>query len=204
MNHHIVYIAIESGDQFVDQYAYPKIYESLNPHPVNGSIYVRLNAEDHLRFLTNINHYKTNLKRTRKNRMPVYKDYYLVNGKHLYAIMDIVENMFVLYDYIEHETIEMSIIDAFISDLNLFDKNTLFITRNAIIRSHMPYESRQHNPDLYKNYDKYLEEMKDISKYDSIENLEVYKDFYHCDCEVILLNKENNRIYSLFDTKFQK
>lgn len=204
MKHHVVYIAMESQDQFTDKYAYPKIYESLNSHPVCGSVYVRLNQEDHLRFLTNKHIYMMNLKKIRKNKMPIYKEYYLANGKHLYEIIDIDENTFVVHDYIKHETIEMSIIDAFISDLNLFDNNTLFITRNAIIRSHMPYESKQHNPDLYKNYDKYLEEMKDISKFDSIKNLEVYKDFYHCSCEVVLIDEENNHIYTLYNTKFQK
>ena len=202
MDHHIVTIAIEPEVQS-NEHSWPRIYESLNPSEMSD-VYVRLNKDDYLRFLTIKSIYKKNQGKIRRKikSTPIHVNDYLVNAQHIYIINDIRKDIFVMTDLINQKSVVMSIMDVFMSDLKVFNKRALFILKDRCIRCYTDYSYKDPDLNLYLKYDKYLKEMKRISKIESIKDLDLYKDFCQCECDIILMDK--NRIHVLYATSFNK
>ena len=204
MDRHIVTIAMEPGIQS-DEKSWPRIYESLISSPECG-MFVRLNKDDYLRFLTNKTTYRQNREKIRRKikSTPIHVNDYLANARHVYIINDIQKDMFVMTDLIRKKPITMSIMDVFMSDLKVFDKRAFFILKDRCIRCHTDYDYRDPSTHLDINYDKYLKEMKRISKLESIKDLDLYRDFHRCERDIVLIDKEKNRVYTLYCNQFQK
>lgn len=168
MKDHALNINIEpdthDGRYFNHNVKYPELYHARPANPYGYKIYVRLNIEDHLRYLTYSSVYEKHQENIQNmiGQHPIEKGHFLINPEHIYKIMDIKNSTFYLYDKMNIDDAQVPFEDIFKTGYIICDKNSLFIMDDNIITDEagIKYDKQT----CYKKFSIYKSEMDTLLK----------------------------------------